>query len=73
MAESTRTGGVDVNNLFFLVCLDTPVNRPKLYLLVCSHYGRSNCYTRGTGGTTYSLRIPGVASYPDCGTEKVET
>jgi len=35
-----------------------------------SHYGRSNCYTRGTGGTTYSLRIPGVASYPDCGTEK---
>ena len=35
------------------------------------HYGRSQCYVRGTGGKTYTLRIPGVNGFPDCGTEKV--
>jgi len=34
------------------------------------HYGRSQCYVRGTGGKTYTLRIPGVNGFPDCGTEK---
>merc|ERR1719483_181370 len=34
------------------------------------HYGRSQCYVRGTGGNTYTLRIPGVNGFPDCGTEK---
>ena len=37
------------------------------------HYGRSQCYVRGTGGKTYTLRIPGVNGFPDCGTEKVST
>ena len=36
-----------------------------------NHYGRSQCYTRGTGGNVYSLRIPGPGGYPDCGTEQV--
>ena len=38
----------------------------------CSqHYGRSQCFVRGNGGNTYTLRIPGVSGFPDCGTEKV--
>ena len=32
---------------------------------------RSQGYVRGTGGNTYSLRIPGVKGFPDCGTEQV--
>jgi len=33
-----------------------------------NNYGRTGCYVRGTGGLTYTLRIPSVGSYPDCGT-----
>ena len=41
------------------------------YHLALQYYGRSQCYVRGNGGNTYTLRIPGVGGFPDCGTEKV--
>merc|ERR1719150_3600434 len=35
------------------------------------HYNRPQCFVRGTGGNSYTLRISGVNGFPDCGTIKL--